>query len=75
MATLMPFWNATGNHDGPQFINKMLEGYATLSDVRHHASIPYSKEKSGIVERANEEVNRHIRNILSASQTGHKCSA
>ena len=46
---------------GSQFNNKTLAGYAALSGVKHHASIPYSKEKNGIVE---EEVNRHIRNIL-----------
>ena len=28
-------------------------------------TIPYSKEEKGIVERANKEVNRHIRNILA----------
>ena len=27
-------------------------------------TIPYSKEENGIVERANKEVNRHIRNII-----------
>jgi hypothetical protein len=27
-------------------------------------TIPYSKEENGVVERANKEVNRHIRNIL-----------
>ena len=46
-------------------MNATLEGYATLSGVRHHKIIPYSKEENGIVERANKEVNRHIRNILS----------
>jgi hypothetical protein len=34
------------------------------SGVHHHTTIPYSKDENGIVERANKEVNRHIRNIL-----------
>ena len=46
--------------------------------VRHHGTIPYSKEENTIVERANKKVNRHIRNILTnkdtnASTIGHKC--
>ena len=50
---------------GTQFMNKTLEGFATMSGIRHHSRIPYSKEKNGIVERANKEVNRHIPNIMS----------
>ena len=53
---------------GSKFMNKKdlqhLERFAVLSGIRHHSSIPYSKEENGIVERANKEVNRHIRNIL-----------
>ena len=50
---------------GTQFMNKTFDGFSTLSGIRHHSSIPYSNEENGIVERANKEVNRHIRNILS----------
>ena len=39
---------------GSQFMNATLEGYATLSGVRHLFS--YSKEENGIVKRANKEV-------------------
>ena len=49
---------------GSQFMNKTLEGYAALSGVRHHASIPYSKEENNIVERANKEVNRHTEYLI-----------
>ena len=31
---------------GTQFMNKTLEGFATLSEIRHHSSIPYSNEKT-----------------------------
>jgi len=50
---------------GSQFMNQTLQGFATLTGVRHHGTIPYSKEENGIVERANKEINRHIRNILA----------
>ena len=39
---------------GSQFMNATLEGYATLSGVRHHFTISYSTKENGIVERANK---------------------
>ena len=50
---------------GTQFMNQTLTNLASVSGIRHHVTIPYSKEENGIVERANKEVNRHIRNILA----------
>jgi hypothetical protein len=50
---------------GSQFMNQTLQSFATLTGVRNHETIPYSKEENGIVEKANKEVNRHIRNILA----------
>lgn len=35
-----------------------------ITGIKHHTTIPYSKTEFGILERANTEVNRHIRNIL-----------
>ena len=32
--------------------------------MKHHTTIPDSKGGNGIVERANKEVNRRIRNVL-----------
>ena len=49
---------------GSQFVNQMLTHFHELTGVRHHMTIPYSKEENGIVERAYKEVNRHIRNII-----------
>jgi len=49
---------------GSQFVNQMLAHFHELTGVRHHMTIPYSKEENGIVKRANKEVNRHIRNIM-----------
>jgi len=45
-------------------MNQMLTHFFEITGIKHHMTIPYSKEENGIVERANKEVNRHIRNIL-----------
>ena len=45
-------------------MNDTLIKFANLAGITHLSSIPYSKEENGIVERANKEVNRLIRNIL-----------
>ena len=34
---------------GSQFMNQTLQSFATLTGVRHHGTIPYSKEENGIV--------------------------
>jgi transposase InsO family protein len=49
---------------GSQFINNTLDKFAEIANFNHLKTIPYSKEENGIVERANKEVNRHIRNIM-----------
>jgi hypothetical protein len=46
-------------------MNQTLLGSAALTGIRHHRTIPCSEEENDIVERANKEVNRHIRNILA----------
>jgi hypothetical protein len=53
---------------GSQFINSTLDKFAKIANFTHLKTIPYSKEENGIVERANKEVNRHIRNILFDSE-------
>ena len=42
----------------------MLTHFDDITGIKHHMTIPYSKEENGIVERANKEVDKHIRNIL-----------
>ena len=49
---------------GSQFMTQLLTHFYAETGIKHHTTIPYSKEENGIVERANKEVNRHIRNIL-----------
>ena len=47
-------------NQGTQFMNQTLTHLTSISGIRHHLTIPYSKEENGIVELANQEVNRHI---------------
>jgi len=53
-------------------MNQTLMHLTIISDIRHHLSIPYSKQENSIVERANKEVNRHIRNILVDKECIHE---
>jgi len=46
-------------------MNHTLTHIASISGIRHHLTILYLKEESGIVERANKEVKRSIQNILA----------
>ena len=48
---------------GSQFMDDTLNKFANFAGITHLSSIPYSKEENGIVERANKDVNRLIRNI------------
>ena len=32
--------------------------------IKHHTTIPYSKEENGVVERENKEVNRHTEHFV-----------
>jgi transposase InsO family protein len=50
--------------NGTQFMNQLFEQLSKHYGFTHTRSIPYSKEENGIVERANKEVNRHLRNII-----------
>ena len=49
---------------GSQCMNHLRTYFKAESGIKHLSTIPYFKEDNGIVERANKEVNRHIRNIL-----------
>ena len=50
--------------NGSQFMNEMFQSLTRIYGINHIRTIPYSKEENGIVERANKEVNRHLRNII-----------
>jgi len=50
--------------NGSQFANELVTAFLSnleTTDAKIHA---YSKEENGVVERANKEVNRHLRTII-----------
>jgi len=49
---------------GTQFVNETLTEYLNVAGILKIETIPYSKEENSIVERANKEVNRHLRNVI-----------
>jgi hypothetical protein len=50
--------------NGSQFINQIISRMTELYGINHNTTTAYSKEENGLVERANKEVNRHLRNIV-----------
>ena len=49
---------------GPQFDNDTISTLMELTKCDKITSAPYSHEENGLVERANREVGRHLRNIV-----------
>ena len=50
--------------NGTQFANSLIEGLLSALEITDAKIQAYSKEENGIVERANKEVNRHLRTIV-----------
>ena len=50
--------------NGTQFVNKTVAALLDLVEIEHCKIHPYSHEENGIVERANKEVMRHLRDII-----------
>jgi transposase InsO family protein len=50
---------------GSQFVNKIISSFLKLVGTKHILSLSYSKEENGRVERANREVLRHLRAIVT----------
>ena len=59
---------------GPAFRNELFAELTRLSKVEHSFATAYSKEENGIVERANQEVMRHLRAILFDARVHDKWS-
>jgi hypothetical protein len=49
---------------GPGFIGEAVEMFLNLIGTEHELTMAYSKEENGMVERANKETLRHLRNII-----------
>jgi transposase InsO family protein len=52
--------------NGTQFVNELVAELLKIIGVQHLTILPYSKEEVGMVERANREVMRHLRNLVFA---------
>ena len=50
--------------NGTQFANSLIEGLLSALEITDAKIQAYSKEENGLVERANREVNRHLRTIV-----------
>jgi len=52
-------------HDsGTEFLNELWDILLKTAGIKQTVNHPYSKEENGIVERANKEITKHLRNLL-----------
>ncbi len=49
---------------GTAFYNELVSEQLHMCRAQHERTIAYSKEKNAIVERANQELVRHLRALL-----------
>ncbi len=54
---------------GPAFRNELFSELSRLSQVEHSFATAYSKEENGLVERANQEVMRHLHACTTSDLT------
>ena len=50
--------------NGTQFVNNVIDEFLYLLGIEHKTIMPYSHEENAIVERANKEILRHLKNII-----------
>ena len=50
--------------NGPQFVNTLIDEFTMMLGCENLHTLAYSKEENAIVERANKEVLRHLRNMI-----------
>ena len=50
--------------NGSQFVNEIITEFTKQVQVQHLRTMAYSKEENGLVERANKEVNRYLRDLI-----------
>ena len=60
--------------NGPQFAASVVDNMLHLMGVGHDFSIPHRPESNGLVERANKEVNRHLRSLIMDQRNGETWS-
>ena len=54
---------------GSHFVNSVIREFLLLIGTEHCLTLAYSKEENALVERANKEVNRHLRAFTFDSNT------
>jgi hypothetical protein len=59
---------------GTQFINAVISNLALLVSAETIKSVAYSHEENSLVERANKEIMRHLRNIIFDYRVAKKWS-
>jgi transposase InsO family protein len=59
---------------GPAFHNELVTELLRLGGIQQSFATAYSSEENGIVERANQEVLRHLRALLFDSRVHDKWS-
>lgn len=50
--------------NGTQYVNQVVQELLKKVNVHHHRVIPYHPQANGIVERANQEIMRHLRCLV-----------
>jgi hypothetical protein len=53
--------NMIRSDKGSHFANDLIKEFLVLTGTPHNLTLSYSKQENGVVERANREVNRHLR--------------
>jgi transposase InsO family protein len=54
---------------GSHFVNTLIREFLAMIGTEHCLTLAYSKEENALVERANKEVNRHLRAFTFDSNT------
>jgi hypothetical protein len=57
-------FNLLTSDNGPEYANSLVDELLELTGIDHHFTMAYSKEENAIVERANKEVERYLRDII-----------
>ena len=57
---------------GPHFANAVIKEFMALTGTQLKHTLAYSSEENAIVERANREVNRHLRAMIFEEPDVHK---
>jgi transposase InsO family protein len=57
-------FNILTSDNGPEYANQVIDDLLKIAGIEHHFTMAYSKEENAIVERANKEVGRYLRDII-----------